>query len=402
MSKRRNFVTLKRDGMRILHTSDWHIGQNLYGYDRHDEHAYMLQRIIDIAASTKPDAVLMSGDLFDTPQPSSAARRLLADSLLDLRRRCPDTRVIVTAGNHDSASGHEVNRSLWSIAGIDMIGKAEEGTHNIIEIPGKGYIIAVPYVNSRFMPEGYFDSLLAAVGESNSARLPVVLSAHIAVAGCDSTGHDTDSEGRTIGNIECVTADRLGAGYDYLALGHIHRFQPVKTAAGAGRYSGSPLAAGFDEAYSHGVVVVDIDSHGAVPEIEFVAVGELRPLVTIPATGALPWEDALSALKDFPDDSEAYLRLCVSGHDNLPADCRDIALKVCGDKKARFCLINLVRKASGTEHSQLDMTVEELRHASPADIARLYAEASGITFDDDMAAMLSEVTSALENTDRNK
>ena len=111
--------------------------------------------------------------------------------------------------------------------GIDVVGVADvrDHSHNIIEITGKGFVIAVPYINSRFLPDQYFASLLEDVDKQNGDSLPVVMMAHMAVAGSDSTGHSSD--GIIIGGVEAIEIDALGKGYDYLALGHIHKHQRV-------------------------------------------------------------------------------------------------------------------------------------------------------------------------------
>ena len=108
--------------MKIIHTSDWHIGQNFYGYDRYEEHDAVLEKIIEICRDENPDALLVSGDVFDVAQPPAQAQRLFAQKMMRLRQDMPALRIIVTAGNHDSASRIEAVDALWSAVGIDVVG----------------------------------------------------------------------------------------------------------------------------------------------------------------------------------------------------------------------------------------------------------------------------------------
>lgn len=224
--------------MKFIHTSDWHIGSQLYGFDRLEEQGIVLDNIINLAKENEVDALLVCGDVFDTTQPSTAAQHLLASKLIRLRDLMPEIEIIATSGNHDSATRHEALAPVWLEAGVKMIGtfrSADNFSHNIIEIPGKAFVAAVPYVNDRFMPDGAWQGILDAVRERNREGLPVILMAHLTVAGADWGSHDRYDN--YVGGIEIRTLDALGHGYDYLALGHIHTPQAIGRNA---RYSGSP------------------------------------------------------------------------------------------------------------------------------------------------------------------
>ena len=392
--------------MKFIHTSDWHLGHSLYGYDRIDEQRRMLDDIVALCRRHLPDALLVSGDVFDSPQPSAAAQKLLTDCMVKLRRECPDMKIIITAGNHDSASRHEVHSSLWALAGVDMIGSwqlPDEGAKNLIELPGKGFVLAIPYVNSRFMPDGFFATMLESVGRINTASLPVVMMAHIAVSGSDTRGHDTDEEEKIIGNIEAVPLQAIGEGYDYLALGHIHRAQKVPGSQGnvCARYSGAPIPVGFDEDYCHSVALVEVAGHGGSVSVELLPVDALRPLITIPSKGSVTWNEAIGMLAAFPDDEEAYIRLNVTYGADIPADCRGVAVQTCAGKKCRFCIVNMCRPERDAGSGSLSkLSFGELRQASPSDIARRYAEAAGEIFDDTLAEMLAVAIANVEQEKR--
>lgn len=108
--------------------------------------------------------------------------------------------IIITAGNHDSCSKHDIFRTPWRALNVYTIGSIDADRYDdlIVEIPGKGFVIAVPYVNERNMPTDLFQNLLDKVEERNIDNWPVVMTAHTTVRGCDFSGHDNANE-RTVG-----------------------------------------------------------------------------------------------------------------------------------------------------------------------------------------------------------
>ena len=91
--------------MRIIHTSDWHLGHVLYGYDRSREQRDMLVRIEEIVGKEKPDALVVSGDVYHTGQPSAAVQKMFTEAVMRLHEACPEMEIVITAGNHDKARG---------------------------------------------------------------------------------------------------------------------------------------------------------------------------------------------------------------------------------------------------------------------------------------------------------
>ena len=390
--------------MKILHTSDWHLGHNLYGYDRTEEQTHMLQQIIDIAREEKPDVFLLSGDVYHTAQPSSAIQTLFAQTIVKIHEAHPAMTIIVTAGNHDSGIKHEIFRIPWQTLNVYAIGnldKEHPETH-IVEVPGKGYVIAIPYCYERSIPEGFFQELIDEVKERNVSQTkesnnekekPVVMMAHTTVKGCDFQGHDNASE-YTVGGIDSLDISDLGEGYDYLALGHIHHEQWIRGSHHHIRYAGSPLPVSFDENYEHSVSIIDIPQHGGEVKLRKIPIENPHPLVTLPAEGTVAWEEAKELLQQFPDDIPAYIRLNVEIEDFLPVEANQEATQLVKDKQCRFCLINAKRKDS-KKGEQKAMTVQEFQSESPIDIARRYAEDCNITFDESMTKMFNEITEQL-------
>lgn len=388
--------------MKILHTSDWHLGHTLYNYDRTEEQAAMLLQLVHIVKAEKPDVLLLCGDVYHTPQPSAAVQTMLANALVDIHDAHPQMTIVITAGNHDSSSKHEIFRTPWKALKVHAIGSIdkEDIEKHILEIPGKGYIIAVPYASERNLPEGFFQRLLDAVSERNTEGLPVVMTAHMTVKGCDFTGHDYASE-YSVGGIDSFDIEQMGEGYDYLALGHIHHEQFVHTGKHNVRYSGTPLAVSFDESYEHSVSMVEIERHGSRPEVTKIEMENPHPLVTLPTEGFATWEEAKELLAGFPDDIPAYIRLQVVIEDFLPVEANAEAVALTAGKQCRFCHINAKRKDVQKAEAKV-LTVQEFQAEKPIEIAQRYADDIGAGFDEEMRLLFNEALSMLNDDLRNE
>ncbi|MCH4017927.1 MAG: exonuclease SbcCD subunit D [Prevotella sp.] len=386
--------------MKILHTSDWHLGHNLYNYDRTEEQTAMIRQMTDIVKQERPDVFLLSGDVYHTPQPSAAVQTLFSEAMVKLHDAYPEMVIVVTAGNHDSGSKHDIFRTPWHALKVYTVGnidKEHPETH-IVEIPGKGYVIAIPYGYERNIPEGFFQELIDRVTAKNSDNLPIIMMAHTTVKGCDFTGHDNATE-FSVGGIDSFDIDKLGKGYDYLALGHIHHAQFVHGGDHRIRYSGTPLAISFDEAFDHTVSIVEIPKHGDTPDIKTIPITNPHPLTTLPTKGFARWEEAKTLLKDFPDDIPAYIRLNVEVDDVLPAEANAEANELVKGKKCRFCHINVQRKQQQSAASKT-FTVQEFQEENPLDIAHRYADDMGIPFDDEMESLFKKTVDLIHQDDR--
>lgn len=386
--------------MKILHTSDWHLGHTLYNYDRTEEQMAMLLQMVNIVKEQKPDVFLLCGDVYHTPQPSAAVQTMFTNALVEIHEANPDMMIIITAGNHDSGTKHDIFRTPWKALKVYTVGSIDVNQKQdlIVEIPGKGYVIAVPYVNERNMPKGFFQNLLDIVNEKNTGNLPVVMTAHTTVRGCDFAGHENASE-YAVGGIDSYNLDEMGTGYDYLALGHIHHEQFIHSGKHNVRYSGSPIPISFDENYKHSVSIVDIAGHGEKPKVIEVEINPHRPLVTLPTEGVATWEDAKELLKKYPNDIEAYIRLNVEVDDFLPVEANAEALLICEEKRCRFCVINSRRLKKNRREAKV-MSVEEFKTETPIGIAERYAEDLGVKFDSDMKELFNETLAALKDEER--
>ena len=386
--------------MKILHTSDWHLGHTLYNYDRTEEQMVMLLQMVNIVKEEQPDVFLLCGDVYHTPQPSAAVQTMFTNALVQIRDANPGMTIVITAGNHDSGSKHDIFRTPWKALKVYTVGTidANQKEELVVEVPGKGYIIAVPYVNERNMPKGFFQELLDIVEERNADNLPVVMMAHTTVRGCDFAGHDNASE-YAVGGIDSYNLDEMGSGYDYLALGHIHHGQYIHSGKHNVRYCGTPIPVSFDERYMHSVSIVEIAEHGEKPTIKEIEINPHRPLVTLPAEGVATWEDAKELLENYPNDIDAYIRLNVEVDDFLPVEANAEAQMICEEKKCRFCVINSHRLKRSRREAKI-MSVQEFKTENPIGIAERYAEDLGKTFDSDMKELFNEALEALKDEER--
>ena len=391
--------------MKILHTSDWHIGHMLYGYDRTEEQQSMLDQMVEIVAQEKPDVFILAGDVYDTSQPSAAAQTMFNKTIIRLHDTHPDMTIVATAGNHDSGSKHEIFRTPWEYLNVHTIGNLnkENPSSHIIEIPEKGFVIAVPYTHERFLRDGLFQQLIDEVASRNTTQLPVILTAHTSIVGANFSGHENATE-KNIGGIDSVDVNNIGNGYDYLALGHIHKPQFIHTGKHNVRYSGTPIAISFDEVKEHTVTLLEIHQHGETlteSNFRFIPIHNPHPLTTIPEEGFAAWEHIKESLRNFPDDAPNYIRLNIKAGDIRKTEAFIEGNNIVKGKKCEILFINIERATDENEnHSRTQLTVEELQQISPIEIARLYAKDTGKVFDEDMEQLFIETLQILNEEER--
>lgn len=391
--------------MKILHTSDWHLGHVLYNYDRREEQLSMLDQMAALVGEEQPDVLLLAGDVYDSTQPSTTVQTLFSDGLLKIHEACKTMRIICIAGNHDSPSKLMIFRSPWERMNVDMlgnVGREAQLEDHIIKIEGKGYVVAVPYAAERNMPDEFFKKLQEQVAQQNHEQLPVVLMAHLAVNGSDFKGHENASD-TMVGGIDCLNVDVFGEGYDYVALGHIHKTQFIHGTEHRVRYCGTPIPVSFDEAMGeqeHGVTIVELEHHGEKPSVRTVPIHNPRPLVTLPLEGFEEWDVVKQQFEAFPDDIPAYIRLNVLVDGHLPMGANDEALQIAARKQCRYCLINAKRKAQLAQVGGFQpLTTTEFQKMSPMEVAKRYLESKGEDFDDGLKALFNEVMKGMDDED---
>jgi len=382
--------------MKFIHTSDWHIGQTLHSFDREDEHRFFFHQLSGILQREKPDALLISGDVYHTQLPSIQSQELMVETLVRLHADCPDMRIIIIAGNHDSAARLEIHSTLWYARNIHIVGRIADD-NAVIPLPGdKGTVIAMPYMSRVQFTDVEAQSSTVEKQKSLIAELidmaerhpgPIVLMAHMSVAGAESAG--------VIGGIESRPLSAIPQGYDYLALGHIHL--PVGLGSRE-RYSGSPFPMTFDEDYPHYVNLVEINSRGEMPVIEKIEITPLRPMSTIEADTP---DNAIAKLSEISDDDAAYVRVIIDTPDLLPADIDDRARVALAGKNCRFC--GCTRKVHASLETRVapdaNMEVDEFRRLPPMEIARRFFDDEGV---ENAPVLLDMLRQVIDNLNLNE
>lgn len=251
--------------MRILHTSDWHLGRTLHGVDLLDHQAAYLDHLVELVRAERVAAVVVAGDVYDRALPPVRAVELLSETLARLAEH---THIVLTPGNHDSATRLGFGAAVMRPEVHVRARVADVGTPVIIPADdGEAWVYALPYLDpdaarrvlspdphdpERDLPRSHEAVVGAALDRVRSdvaarraagGRGHVVVAAHAFVVG----GRPSESERDIrVGGLDTVPAG-VFAGADYVALGHLHGPQQVSGTGAVARYSGSPLAYSFSE-----------------------------------------------------------------------------------------------------------------------------------------------------------
>jgi exonuclease SbcD len=292
--------------MRIIHTSDWHLGHQLHGVSREREHAAFLAWLVDVCEQEAADAVLITGDVFDGSNPPASAQAAWYGFLADVAARRPGVQVVVIGGNHDSPARLEAPAPLLERMRVHVIGalpRVEDEPGRIdwaraVVHLGGACVLAVPFLRiSDVATVGGEDgaeavrALYAAGMEEARARAagaPIVVMGHLHVSGAEPS---VLSERRIVlGGAEAVSGDLFAADAAYVALGHLHK--PQRVGRENVRYAGSPIPLAMNEAeYRHQVLVIDVRQ-----TIRAIEVPRTVELLRVPRRGAAPLEEILPAL----------------------------------------------------------------------------------------------------------
>src|SRR3954464_14709916 len=139
--------------MRILHTSDWHVGKVLKGRSRHDEHIRVLAQVVEIAQAERPDLVIVAGDLYDTAAPTADSTRVVTRALSALRRT--GAQVVAIGGNHDNGAALDALRPWAEAAGIALRGSVDKNPDEVViagatEGGGRWRLVPLPFLSQRY------------------------------------------------------------------------------------------------------------------------------------------------------------------------------------------------------------------------------------------------------------
>lgn len=384
--------------MKILHTSDWHLGQDFYHYNRKDEYDYFFTQLEELIRTEQPDALLVAGDIYHTAAPSNESVRQFTDWLLRLSSACPKMQTVVVGGNHDSQSRLDSTSQLWQLARVSVCGslQADEDTH-IVRIPGVGYIASVPHFYPRKgEEESVFRRLGKKIAMENSEQLPVVCMGHLYVSGCAIDGHNPDN----IGGMEAESTDIFGPDFDYVALGHIHC--PQTLPGGRVRYAGSPLHVSMDENYPHSVTIVELGAHGQMPVIREHRINQLRHCYNIPKSGTLSYDELISELRAFDPEEEGYVmpRVCVDSFLPMRAE-TDIKDIFAAKPKLRFTDWNIEIRRKINRGGGAVFTASQMKDISEIEMAStIYKDRYDKPLPEAYKQLLNEVITELHQSNK--
>jgi len=324
--------------MKLLHTSDWHLGRTLYSKkERQEEHAAFFDWLLKTITENRIDLLLVAGDIFDTSSPSSSSQKIYYDFLKKvIKSGCQN--VVIVGGNHDSPSFLNAPKDILAVLNVCVVGNVSENIEDEImvikEIQDKAVAVvcAVPFLRerdlSRFV-EGeactdrskrIVESIrkhyeeVAKIAENKRNELgeniPIIATGHLSVVG-GKTCIDDGVRETYIGNIECVSSDIFPQTFDYVALGHFHIPATISETV---RYSGSPIPMGFGEAeQKKSVFVIDFDKNN--PKVETIEIPVFQKLESIRGDKS-SIENCLSKLKK--NNRSVWLEIIYDGADVFP------------------------------------------------------------------------------------
>jgi exonuclease SbcD len=349
--------------MRVVHTSDWHLGHTLRGeVTREHEHTVFLAWLLETCVREAADALVITGDVFDSATPPASAERMWFEFLAAARRACPVMDIIAIAGNHDSPARLGAASSVLRELGVHVIGglpRTAGGTIDLdrVLIPvagGRGLVAAVPFLRPVDLPpdvaeplEQIYGEVIAGARARRAADQALIVTGHLYVAGADAAYL---SERRvSIGGVESAPLRLFPVDIDYVALGHIHRAQRVGRETI--RYAGAPISLALDEAgYRHQALAIDFAA-GRVAEIRQLLVPQAIEILRIPRRGAAPLGEVLAALDALPprledDPARPYLEIVVA-LDRPEPKLRALVETALDGKRARLIQLHVEHTGDG-------------------------------------------------------
>lgn len=406
--------------MKILHTSDWHLGQSLRGFDRHYEHQCFLDWLLLQIQTGDIDVLLVSGDIFDNANPSSASQKQLYRFLQAAREAAPNLRVVLIAGNHDSPGRLEAPSPLLELFETRVVGQTSRNRDGDIDFEAliiplhdrhnriRAWCLAVPFLRPGDVPRVDTEdgAYLAGVAELYRQALEMVLArreadqAILALGHCHISGGDVSKESErriVIGGAEMLSAGIFDERIAYTALGHLHLPQAVGGKDHI-RYSGSPIPMSFAEIhYPHQIVRIELNDE-KLKSIAAIPVPRAVELLRIPAKPA-PLPEVLLALNelvfpetDIPEEKQPFLEVRI--YFDAPEPGARVAVEnAMKDKPVRFVGIDASYQR-GDRDAILDAEsgLDDLSRMQPEDILQKHYQAQhGNPLPDDLLQAFQEL-----------
>lgn len=412
--------------IKMIHTSDWHLGNTMNDRSRDDENSAFLEWLHTKITEQDINVLIIAGDIFDTKMPGSTAQAMYYSFLAGLKQtNCRN--IIVIGGNHDNASLLDAPKYLLEAFNISVIGSIRECKPEDLIIKLKddsgeiiGLVCAVPFIRESDLPQIHSGLCQAEVTQkmenayreiyeqtaaeaekissSLQTKIPIIAAGHLYAAGAVRGSANEDGVREIVGTLDGFPISIFPDNFDYIALGHIHRSQKV---AGKEyiRYCGSPFVMGFDETeIAHCVLEVTFDDK-CKPEIISHEVPVHTKYIRLEDT-LEGIREKLELLKDTRAVIDVHVNDAVFGTD-FRRELADVTENAAFDI-VRFRIENCV----GENQSGYDEAVKDLADFSERDIFKLFLEKNDKAGEEDelmplFLQLAAEVTEETEQTDEN-
>ena len=280
--------------MKILHTSDWHIGKKLKGKELKDDHRLFFEWLLKTIQEQHIELMIVAGDIFDVTHPSNEALKQYYQVLLEITKTsCKH--VIIIGGNHDSIHTLNAPKEILKLLNVQVVGGVPEDiVDEIINVNDEVIVCAVPFLRDKdvkksIMGESYEDRIEAVKQGINkhyqqladlvqvykNKGLPIIDTGHLYVQNANLSDSERDIQ---VGNLAGIDGLTFPSIFDYVALGHVHIPQKIVGAEHI-RYAGSPIPLSFKERSDQKVVIVLDTTNEQLSDIEKIKVPNFRKLV---------------------------------------------------------------------------------------------------------------------------
>jgi DNA repair protein SbcD/Mre11 len=379
--------------MKILHTSDWHLGQKFISRDREDEHRLALDWLVQVIENEKVDLLLVSGDVFDIGNPPNYARALYYNFLKKIiRTQC--RHVVVTGGNHDSPQMMDAPKELLQLLDVHVVGAATDDPADELLVLKNGkdepeaVVAAVPFLRDQDLRravsgeggqdrvERIKEGILAhyeAVGKAADPfaklKIPKIVMGHLCVTGSESSDKQDNIY---LGNLENIRADQFPAVFDYVALGHIHRPQAIGGRKQV-RYCGSLIPLSFSETKDEKSVTLLEFEKDKLVNITLLTVPVGRRLKSVEGNLEAVKEKLESLSVRYKDQLAPWVEVTIETEaviPNLNGLLHDFTQEM---------HLEILKLKVKNQHQPLDMQVEneDLEDLRPIDVFRKKLESAG-------------------------
>ncbi|RZQ53896.1 exonuclease sbcCD subunit D [Pseudoalteromonas phenolica] len=368
--------------MKVLHTSDWHLGQQFYEHHRVQEHQNFLDWLVITLQQQAIDLLLVAGDIYHTATPPSSSEQQLYQFIKQAKQACPELHIVIIAGNHDSANRIETAKPLLKQFDTHVIGRYDKAAPatclvNIETEKGKAQVVAMPFLrpadvtldtqNDKAYQQGVAQAYQSVVELCEENTAPIIVMGHLHAKG--GTISEDSERNISIGGFDAVTAEVFTDKADYVALGHLHKAQVVAK-CDAKRYCGTPMPMSFSEKnYEHQVLLCEFNGKACV-SVNPLYTPRLRELMVLPEKGGADIDALCDEIEQLDLTSHAaspYLRLRLNASETDSQFREKISLSL-KDKDILFCGIERVQDVQKHDDEVVFQDLGQVEKLNPLDL----------------------------------